>query len=138
MRFRKWRTVCLSRNLLHSIIYLPAFSLGPGQHTQYKLKSLHQFTYTITLVALGQDHTLALTNSGEVLSWGLNRFHQLGYVVESNTHSRLDEPIQFTPRKVLGVLRKENVRGVATCKVASSCWTAKDVFTWGTNNGQLG
>lgn len=91
---------------------------------------------------MGQDHTLALTKSGEVLSWGLNRFSQLGYVVEFSTRNegfgRLEEPIQTTARKVLGPLRKEVVRGIAASKQASACWTSTDVFTWGTNNGQLG
>ena len=118
------------------------FSLGPGQHTQYSLKALPQFTYTIVSVALGQDHTLALTTSGEVLSWGLNRFSQLGYVVESTVASegfgRVEELMQATPRKVHGALRKEVAKGIAASKGASACWTTADVYTWGTNNGQLG
>ncbi|KAG6812376.1 hypothetical protein H0H92_003189 [Tricholoma furcatifolium] len=116
--------------------------LGPGQHTQYSLKPLQQLTQTIISVALGQDHTLALTKAGEVLSWGLNRFSQLGYVIEipgvAESFGKLDEPIQATPRKVQGPLRKEVVKGVAACKSASVCWTDDDVYTWGTNNGQLG
>ena len=77
---------------------------------------------------------------GEVLSWGLNRFSQLGYVVESSSSStaRHEEQIQFTPKKIYGQLRKEVVRGVAASKCASACWTEGEVFTWGTNNGQLG
>lgn len=94
--------------------------------------------HTIVSVALGQDHTLALTSSGEVLSWGLNRFSQLGYVVEPLTSGRLEEPIQTTPKKIYGPLRKEVVKGVAASKLASACWTDEVVFTWGTNNGQLG
>lgn len=117
------------------------FSLGPGQHTQYSFKVLPQFTHTIVSVALGQDHTLALTKSGEVLSWGLNRFAQLGYIVESAAgegFGRVEEPIQSIPKKVHGPLRKELVKGVAASKGASACWTCADVYTWGTNNGQLG
>ncbi|KAJ7766843.1 hypothetical protein B0H16DRAFT_1522600 [Mycena metata] len=113
--------------------------LGPGQHTQYSLVPLPQLPQTIVAVALGQDHTLALTSAGEVLSWGLSRFHQLGYVVEpSTTTGRLEEPIQATPRKIYGPLKKEIVKGVAASKQCSACWTATEVFTWGTNNGQLG
>lgn len=91
-------------------------------------------------VALGQDHTLALTSSGEVYSWGLNRFSQLGYIVEiSNAPmSRHNEPIQNIPKRVVGLLRKEVVRGVAASKNASACWTNETVFTWGTNTGQFG
>ncbi|KAK0453137.1 hypothetical protein EV421DRAFT_1700890 [Armillaria borealis] len=115
--------------------------LGPGQHTQYSLTLLSQLNQTIVCVALGQDHTLALTDTGEVLSWGLNRFAQLGYVVETNSTAsigRIEEPIQSTPKKIVGQLKKEFVRGVAASKTSSACWTATEVFTWGTNNGQLG
>jgi inhibitor of Bruton tyrosine kinase len=115
--------------------------LGPGQHTQYNFTPLPQFSYTIASVTLGQDHTLALTTSGEVMSWGLNRFSQLGYIIEptaSDGFAKSDEPIQPTPRKVQGALRKITVLGVAATKSASACWTETDVFTWGTNNGQLG
>ncbi|KAJ7286245.1 hypothetical protein C8J57DRAFT_1446850 [Mycena rebaudengoi] len=113
--------------------------LGPGQHTQYSLTPLSQLSHSIVAVALGQDHTLALTTAGEILSWGLSRFSQLGYVVEpSTTTGRLEEPIQASPRKIYGPLKKEIVKGIAASKQCSACWTATEVFTWGTNNGQLG
>ncbi|KAG6862478.1 hypothetical protein C0995_000024 [Termitomyces sp. Mi166 len=97
--------------------------LGPSQHMQYSLKPLQQLTYIVVSVALGQDHTLALTKGGEVLSWGLNRFSQLGYIIEgpaaSESFGKTDEPIQATPRKILGPLKKEIVKGVAASKTAS-------------------
>ncbi|OJA20708.1 hypothetical protein AZE42_06915 [Rhizopogon vesiculosus] len=111
--------------------------LGPSQHTQYALMPLPEIKHTIESVALGQDHTLALTSTGEVLSWGLNRFSQLGYVIEVSSGGKHDESIQASPRKV-GSLRKEVVKGVAACKTASACWTGTEVWTWGTNGGQLG
>ncbi|KAF9483060.1 hypothetical protein BDN70DRAFT_874303 [Pholiota conissans] len=114
--------------------------LGPAQHTQYNLNPLPSFNLDIVSVALGQDHTLVLTKSGEVYSWGLNRFSQLGYVVETSSSGtgRIEEPIQSVPKRVVGFLRKEVVRGVAASKNASACWTKDTVFTWGTNTGQLG
>ncbi|OJT15368.1 BTB/POZ domain-containing protein 1 [Trametes pubescens] len=112
--------------------------LGPGQHTQYAPIPLPGFNQTVKSVAPGQDHTLILTKTGEVYSWGLNRFSQLGYVVETATGARSEEPIQATPRKISGAIRNRTVLGVAACKTASVCWTADEVFTWGTNNGQLG
>ncbi|KAF9527809.1 hypothetical protein CPB83DRAFT_894990 [Crepidotus variabilis] len=114
--------------------------LGIGQSTQFSLKPLSNLPFPISSVALGQDHTLALTTAGEVYSWGLNHFSQLGYVVEmpSGTLNRLDEPIQFVPKRVVGALRKEIVRGVAASKKASACWTSDSVFTWGTNMGHFG
>nr|GAT49402.1 predicted protein [Mycena chlorophos] len=114
--------------------------LGPGQQTQYRLIPVPiPASAEITSVALGQDHTLALTSAGEVYSWGLSRFHQLGYVVEpSPTAGRLDEPVQSVPRRIFGALKKEQVKGIAASKQSSACFTATEVFSWGTNNGQLG
>lgn len=75
-------------------------------------------------------------------SWGLNRFSQLGYVIEYSApgQGKSEEPIQAVPRRVLGPLKKEVVVGISASKIASACWTLNegDVFTWGTNNGQLG
>ena len=48
------------------------------------------------------------------------------------------EPIQSSPRRIFGPLKKEVVKGIAACKTASACWTEVDLFTWGTNVGQLG
>lgn len=114
--------------------------LGSTQHTQFTFKPISSFNLPILSVAVGQDHTLALTRSGEVFSWGLNRFSQLGYVVDvpHTTSSRFDEPIQHVPKKVVGLLKKEIVLGVSASKNASACWTKDTVFTWGTNLGQLG
>ncbi len=114
--------------------------LGPGQHTQYNLIAMPQLSQPIASVALGQDHTLALTTSGEVLSWGLNRFAQLGYTLEASQggNGKTEEQIQSVPRKIGGPLSKKVVIGVAACKTASACWTSGEVYTWGTNNGQLG
>ncbi|KAF9517081.1 hypothetical protein BS47DRAFT_1390126 [Hydnum rufescens UP504] len=115
--------------------------LGAGhsntQYTLVTLASFEQYPNAIVSVACGQDHTLALTSSGEVLSWGLNRFSQLGYVVEIPS-SRSEEPIQSSPRKVTGALKNKCVIGVAACRMASVAWSDTMVYAWGTNGGQLG
>ena len=61
-------------------------------------------------------------------------------MVEISTTSigRHEEPIQAIPKRVVGLLRREIVIGVAASKNASACWTKEAVFTWGTNTGQLG
>ena len=51
---------------------------------------------------------------------------------------RHEEPIQAIPKRIVGLLRREVVIGVAASKNASACWTKETVFTWGTNTGQLG
>lgn len=138
MWVRQRRAVCLLLSSLSRPGTQRVYSLGPGQHTQYAPIPLPGFNQTVKSVAPGQDHTLILTKTGEVYSWGLNRFSQLGYVVETATGVRSEEPIQATPRKISGAIRNRGVLGVAACKTASVCWTADEVFTWGTNNGQLG
>ena len=137
-----WKWGQVSKNhFWYDFIFIKTFiRLGPAQHTQYNLKPLSNFLQPISALALGQDHTLALTKSGEVFSWGLNRFSQLGYVVEISTSfiGRHEEPIQSIPKRVVGLLRKEVVIGVAASRNASACWTRETVFTWGNNTGQLG
>ena len=114
--------------------------LGPTQHMQYALKPVPSLNLPIQSVALGQDHTLALTKSGEVYSWGHNRFSQLGYVLEVSAApgGRHEEPIQTVPKRIVGPLKREVVVGVAASRNASACWTKETLFTWGTNTGQLG
>ncbi|KAJ3760008.1 hypothetical protein EV360DRAFT_40745 [Lentinula raphanica] len=149
--------------------------LGVTQHTQYALRSLSwasssqgqhgtpkagaHLRVKVISVALGQDHTLALTENGEVYSWGLNRFSQLGYNIDDgssaaqsttrsdSTVSSNGEQIQLIPRRVYGPLKKEIVLGIAASKGASACWVrdgidgvggGSNVYTWGLNGGQLG
>ncbi|KAI5999914.1 regulator of chromosome condensation 1/beta-lactamase-inhibitor protein II [Pisolithus albus] len=57
--------------------------------------------------------------------------------VETNQGRFVQEPVQSTPRKI-SQLKREFIKGVAACKIASACWSNFQVWTWGTNNGQLG
>jgi len=115
--------------------------LGPAtasaSHSQYALlpSQVGALPHQVVSVALGQDHTLALTSSGEVFSWGLNRFSQLGYPIEGKAAG--DEPLQACARRVLGALRTTIIIGVAASKSASACWTTTNLYTWGTNGGQF-
>ena len=105
---------------------------------------MQDFPHAIEAVALGLDHTLALTTGGYVLSWGQNRFSQLGYVIEQPDKpapmgtGKEDLEVQVSPKRIAGALKKEFVRGVAAGRMSSACWTADALFTWGTNAGHLG
>lgn len=100
---------------------------------------IQHFDGQVIAVACGQDHTLILNQNNEILTWGLNRFAQLGYVIENpNPAQRSDEPIQASPRKIMGLLRGKKIIGIAACRMASVGWTSTTVYTWGTNAGQLG
>lgn len=118
--------------------------LGQKIHSQLPLLPLPDFPHTIVSIALAQDHTLALTSGGYVMSWGSNRFAQLGYVIEAPANPSPfakegeELTIQTTPKRIVGPLKKEWVRGVAAGRMSSACWTGDAVWTWGTNLGHLG
>ncbi|CEG40159.1 Phosphatidylinositol kinase (PIK-F) [Plasmopara halstedii] len=92
-------------------------------------------TTPIKKVAAGENHTMALSRTGQVFSWGSNSFRQLGYS-EKNTliHSRL------TPKRV-DALRYQVVAEIAASGCHSAAIDANDgaLYTWGSNRrGQLG
>ncbi|EAW11298.1 BTB domain and ankyrin repeat protein [Aspergillus clavatus NRRL 1] len=88
-------------------------------------------------VALGQDHTLALTEHGEVFSWGSNKFGQLGYSLP-RTQNRDDVPIQTSPRQIFNPFKKEVILGVAASAIHSVVFSTSGLYTFGKNEGQLG
>ncbi|KAI1118222.1 hypothetical protein F5Y14DRAFT_399670 [Nemania sp. NC0429] len=91
----------------------------------------------VTAVALGQNHTLAITSEGELWSWGSNSYSQLGYTLPPPVKSD-EEPISITPRQVFGPLKKEMILGVAASSIHSVVHTGSSLFCWGKNAGQLG
>ena len=90
----------------------------------------------IVSVGLGQDHTLAVSEDGEVYSWGSNAFGQLGYGV--NASSKDDEPAQLYPRQIFGALKRESAIGCAASKTHSVVFSHTSLYTFGKNDGQLG
>ncbi|KAI0421570.1 hypothetical protein F5X98DRAFT_247290 [Xylaria grammica] len=91
----------------------------------------------VTAVALGQNHTLAITSEGELWSWGSNLHSQLGYTLPPPIKSD-EEPISVSPRQVFGPLKKEPVLGAAASSIHSVVHTSSSLFCWGKNVGQLG
>ncbi|KAI1178294.1 hypothetical protein F4777DRAFT_111756 [Nemania sp. FL0916] len=91
----------------------------------------------VTAVALGQNHTLAVTSEGELWSWGSNNYAQLGYTLPPPVKPD-EEPISVAPRQVFGPLKKEMILGVAASSVHSVAHTGSSLFCWGKNAGQLG
>ena len=91
----------------------------------------------IIAIALGQNHTLAITEEGEVYSWGNNTFGQLGYSLPKPT-IKDDEPLSTLPRQIFGPLKREMVTGVAASRIHSVVHTATSLYTFGKNEGQLG
>jgi alpha-tubulin suppressor-like RCC1 family protein len=91
----------------------------------------------IASVALGKNHTIALTDQGEVFTWGNNDCGQLGYDLPT-TPGREEEAIQTSPRRIFGSLKKETIIGVAASRIHSVAYTDSALYTWGRNEGQLG
>lgn len=88
-------------------------------------------------VALGQDHSIAISHHGEVFSWGSNKHSQLGYALPKPSSGR-EIPIQNTPRQLFGVMKKELVIGAAASAIHSMIFTATALYAFGKNEGQLG
>lgn len=88
-------------------------------------------------VALGLNHTLALSDEGEIFSWGNNGFGQLGYNLPKTTFND-EDPISTIPRQIFGPLKRETVVGLAASRVHSVAHTGDSLFTFGKNEGQLG
>ncbi|KAK4984831.1 hypothetical protein LTR50_006353 [Elasticomyces elasticus] len=91
----------------------------------------------VVAVALGQNHTLALSDGGDIFSWGSNAFGQLGYILPKATLGD-EDPIQTLPRQIFGPLKKEPVIGIAASRIHSVAHTSNSLYTFGKNEGQLG
>ncbi len=95
------------------------------------------FDKKIVQVALGQNHTMAVTSNGELWTWGSNVFSQLGFVLPPPSKPD-EEPVSTTPRQIFGPLKKEIILGIAASAVHSVAYTGSSLFCWGKNVGQLG
>lgn len=91
----------------------------------------------ITSVALGLNHTLALSEQGEIYSWGSNGYGQLGFTLPK-TPSSDEEPVCPSPRQIFGPLKREMIHGIAASRIHSVAHTSTSLYTFGKNEGQLG
>lgn len=113
--------------------------LGLGdENTQFRFKPLQGpfADRKVHQVALGQNHSLAVTDNGELWTWGLNTDCQLGYALPPVLKSD-DVSMSLSPRQVFGPLKKEIVRGIAASAVHSVAHTGSSLYCWGRNLGQL-
>lgn len=90
----------------------------------------------VARVALGLNHTLAVTDDGDIMSWGTNTWSVLGYGLPAPPNNQ--EPVNSTPRQIFGILKKEKIIGVAASATHSAAFTRTALYTWGKNDGQLG
>lgn len=90
----------------------------------------------IIAVALGLNHSMAVSSEGEIFTWGTNTWGQLGYTLPSAPMN--EDPFVSTPRQVFGTLKREKILGVAASAIHSVAYTSTSLYTWGKNDGQLG
>lgn len=98
-----------------------------------RIQSLDQIP--IVKIAAGENHTLALSRTGQVFSWGANSFGQLGHSLKSCT-----QQTRMTPKRI-DAFRGSFMMDIAvsSCHSAAICGDDGAVFTWGSNKkGQLG
>ncbi|KAI1078865.1 hypothetical protein F5B20DRAFT_546477 [Whalleya microplaca] len=87
-------------------------------------------------IVLGQNHSMAVTSTGELWAWGSNTYSQLGYILPTPAKAD-EEPISTTPRQIFGPLKKEIILGAAASAIHSVAHTGTSLFCWGKNVGQL-
>ena len=126
---------------LHVCGFGPGGRLGTGNET-----TIFKFTCLlggglasrkIISVGLGQNHTIAISSTGEVFSWGSNAFGQLGYSI-TNSVAKDEEPLQLLPRQIFNPIKRELVIGAAASRIHSVVHTTTSLYTFGKNDGQLG
>ncbi|OIW24498.1 BTB/POZ domain-containing protein [Coniochaeta ligniaria NRRL 30616] len=88
-------------------------------------------------IALGQNHSMAVTLSSTLWTWGSNANSQLGYALPAPAKPD-EEPISTIPRQVFGPLKKEFISGIAASSIHSVAHTGNSLYCWGRNVGQLG
>lgn len=127
-------------SLLIADVVSQSCRLGSISHTQFTFTPLLDFPHRASSIVLSPDHTVIVTSAGLVYTFGLNRFSQLGYPIDVPTIGKgvADEPIQASPKRVVGVLKKEEVIGAACSRIHTVVFTSDSLYTFGTNKGQLG
>ncbi|KAH9323751.1 hypothetical protein KI387_018390, partial [Taxus chinensis] len=91
----------------------------------------------VTAIAAAKFHSVAVTASGELYTWGYGRGGRLGHP-DFDIHS--GQAAVITPRQVINGLGQRPVKVIAAAKHHTIVATqGGEVFTWGSNReGQLG
>jgi alpha-tubulin suppressor-like RCC1 family protein len=110
--------------------------LGLDRKMQASPASIMGISGTVVTTALGRDHTVLVTSRGEVYTLGNNKFGQLGYASEAPASGQ--DPIQYSPKRVVLNVAKLFVKGAAASKWHTVIHTETELYTFGFNYGQLG
>ncbi|EPS41546.1 hypothetical protein H072_4547 [Dactylellina haptotyla CBS 200.50] len=114
----------------------PGGRLGLGhESTEFTFKQVN-LPRRVRTVALGENHTVAVMENGDVFTWGSGRHGQLGYIANVDKNDK--EEYQLIPRQVFTNLRREKIIGAAASRHHSIVHTTTSIFVFGKNEGQLG
>ncbi|KAK7396145.1 hypothetical protein VNO78_16944 [Psophocarpus tetragonolobus] len=131
----------------HSSVATEVFSWGSGTNYQLGTGNAHIQKLPckvdslagsfIKLISAGKFHSVALTDRGDVYTWGFGRGGRLGHP-DFDIHS--GQAAVITPRQVTSGLGSRRVMTIAAAKHHTVIATqGGEVFTWGSNReGQLG
>ncbi|KAJ3135391.1 hypothetical protein HK100_002753 [Physocladia obscura] len=132
----KYHSVIVTDTHLYSFGFGSGGRLGLGHEDAALLPSLVRGLPKVNCVSVGPDHSVAVSEKGEVFTWGSNKWGQLGYVTD--LVGDIYRP-SFRPNEVTGNLKKEKIIGVAAAKYHTVAFSVDGLlFTWGWNIGQLG
>ncbi|KAI9352508.1 hypothetical protein DFJ73DRAFT_659037 [Zopfochytrium polystomum] len=114
----------------------PGGRLGLGHEETVVIPTLVKgITESVVKVACGYDHSIALTTSGTVWTWGSNGHGQLGHTTEAGGRAAPT----LKPREVITNLNKVQIVAIAASKYHSAAVSSSGLlYTWGRNLGQLG
>lgn len=119
----------------------PGGRLGTGdESTRFDFVSIQSGGLSkkkIITVALGQDHSIAISEQGEVFTWGSNKYGQLGYNLPCISNKR-EAPVQTVPRQIFNPFKREVILGAAASSIHSVVFSSSGLYTFGKNEGQLG
>ena len=112
--------------------------LGFGDYTVVrtpKLVSSLQDGSTLRQAALGQSHTLGLSEKGTVYAWGFSNHGKLGLGIMAR--AGIEKPFcHYFPTPILiGTLSRKQVRQVSCGPNHSLALTDLEVFSWGSGDG---
>ncbi|CAL1390883.1 unnamed protein product [Linum trigynum] len=100
--------------------------LGLGHENIAFVPTLNPYLDAIRSIALGGVHSVALTSSGEIFTWGYGGFGALGHSVYHR---------ELLPRLVEGILT-EKFDSIATSGTHTAAITEKgELYTWGRDEG---
>ncbi|KAF9924900.1 hypothetical protein BGZ67_009019 [Mortierella alpina] len=110
--------------------------LGSDRKMQLRPAPVSGIPGNVVITALGRDHTVLITAKGEVYTLGNNKYGQLGYALDVPKNGQ--DPIQYSPKKVMLSIAKIKVIGAAASKWHTVVHSETELFTCGFNYGQLG